>query len=210
MPTIYVDDSNFELCNGDQYSSFANSNAVQLLSFFYVLGVYIGTLLLFILCHQQISSYGWDMRRWNRHHNAIVELFEPEQESSYRRRRNPSNLTLSMLNDRCPSQTWHAIANTSANKECYICYEDFVHLEEEDQGDTLRRLPCGHSFCSGCIDAWLTQKSTLCPTCKYDCLLDRPYNESLVGSQQEADNDQFRVSIDLEGHAPMQVDCNVR
>ncbi|CAO3651444.1 unnamed protein product [Cunninghamella blakesleeana] len=51
------------------------------------------------------------------------------------------------------------------NSSCAICLEDY----EENQPD-IRLLPCGHGFCVLCIDPWLTQKSTLCPICKYNCL----------------------------------------
>ncbi|KAI8394240.1 uncharacterized protein BYT42DRAFT_487303 [Radiomyces spectabilis] len=51
------------------------------------------------------------------------------------------------------------------NSSCVICLDDFV----ENKTD-IRILPCGHGFCVLCIDPWLTQKSTLCPICKWDCL----------------------------------------
>ncbi|KAI9247021.1 hypothetical protein BY458DRAFT_416719, partial [Sporodiniella umbellata] len=53
----------------------------------------------------------------------------------------------------------------SKNVNCVICLEDFIP-EKTD----VRILPCGHGFCVLCIDPWLTQKSTLCPICKWDCL----------------------------------------
>ncbi|KAG2188606.1 hypothetical protein INT44_001361 [Umbelopsis vinacea] len=51
------------------------------------------------------------------------------------------------------------------NGSCAICLDDFV----VDSND-IRVLPCGHGFCTGCIDPWLTDKSPLCPICKHDCL----------------------------------------
>ncbi|KAG0174031.1 hypothetical protein DFQ29_007646 [Apophysomyces sp. BC1021] len=51
------------------------------------------------------------------------------------------------------------------NANCAICLEDFM----ENKSD-IRVLPCGHGFCVLCIDPWLTQKSTLCPICKWDCM----------------------------------------
>ncbi|KAH8554447.1 hypothetical protein BGW37DRAFT_479753 [Umbelopsis sp. PMI_123] len=51
------------------------------------------------------------------------------------------------------------------NGSCAICLDDFTP-ERED----IRVLPCGHGFCTGCIDPWLTDKSPLCPICKHDCL----------------------------------------
>ncbi|KAI7872371.1 hypothetical protein BDF14DRAFT_1752737 [Spinellus fusiger] len=50
------------------------------------------------------------------------------------------------------------------NNNCAICLEDFVENTTE-----IRMLPCSHGFCVMCIDQWLTQKSTTCPVCKWDC-----------------------------------------
>ncbi|KAI7894401.1 uncharacterized protein EV154DRAFT_498608 [Mucor mucedo] len=63
------------------------------------------------------------------------------------------------------------------NVNCAICLEDFV----PDKND-IRILPCAHGFCVLCIDPWLTQKSCMCPICKWDCLpadLRRERNETL-------------------------------
>ena len=43
---------------------------------------------------------------------------------------------------------------------CAICVEDF-----QDE-DTVRVLPCNHYFHPECIDPWLTDHSSLCPLCK--------------------------------------------
>ncbi|CAG8485604.1 8148_t:CDS:2 [Paraglomus occultum] len=46
---------------------------------------------------------------------------------------------------------------------CVICLEDF------QDGDELRQLPCFHQYHIKCIDPWLMQKSSVCPMCKHDC-----------------------------------------
>ncbi|KAI9243666.1 hypothetical protein BDA99DRAFT_529980 [Phascolomyces articulosus] len=56
-------------------------------------------------------------------------------------------------------------AQAVKNANCAICLEDY----EEDKTE-VRILGCGHGFCVLCIDPWLTQKSTMCPICKWDCL----------------------------------------
>jgi hypothetical protein len=58
-------------------------------------------------------------------------------------------------------------ANQNQDEHCVICLEQF------EDGDRLRVLPCGHQFHTGCIDKWLSGSSSyeecftsLCPTCK--------------------------------------------
>ncbi|XP_078160685.1 RING/U-box superfamily protein [Carex rostrata] len=43
---------------------------------------------------------------------------------------------------------------------CSVC------LEQVNEGDLLRSLPCLHQFHASCIDPWLRQQGT-CPVCKY-------------------------------------------
>jgi len=45
------------------------------------------------------------------------------------------------------------------SNECTIC------LQEYEDGEVLKRLPCLHRFHEGCIDRWLLQ-SKYCPVCK--------------------------------------------
>ena len=44
---------------------------------------------------------------------------------------------------------------------CSIC------LEEYEEGDEVRRLPCWHAFHAQCIDRWLTHHVE-CPVCKFE------------------------------------------
>jgi len=50
----------------------------------------------------------------------------------------------------------------SSTETCAIC------IEEYEDGDRLRELPCGHRFHISCIDEWLTKVNSVCPLCKFD------------------------------------------
>ena len=68
---------------------------------------------------------------------------------------------------RCPSRTIQSESDESlvldrSGKlpECAVC------LEYYEVGETVRTLPCFHTFHAPCIDRWLAQKA-LCPICKH-------------------------------------------
>lgn len=52
-------------------------------------------------------------------------------------------------------------------KTCVVC------IEEYQDGDKLRVLPCSHRFHKECIDQWLSARQPLCPVCKWDAV--EPY-----------------------------------
>lgn len=43
---------------------------------------------------------------------------------------------------------------------CAICLDTFRPRKH------VRRLPCGHLFCSKCIQQWVSKHNAACPTCR--------------------------------------------
>jgi hypothetical protein len=52
------------------------------------------------------------------------------------------------------------------NTACSICLEDF------EEGETLRLLPCKHAYHLECVEPWLCSQQASCPLCKADVLTD--------------------------------------
>jgi Ring finger domain len=53
-------------------------------------------------------------------------------------------------------------ALTTLNDTCPVCLDEF------DEHEKLRELPCFHLYHPECIDEWLTKKIANCPLCKFD------------------------------------------
>ncbi|KAL0941674.1 uncharacterized protein CTRU02_204437 [Colletotrichum truncatum] len=48
-------------------------------------------------------------------------------------------------------------AQLAAATTCSVCLDDFV------AGTLVAQLPCGHIFCSECIESWLMKRGATCP-----------------------------------------------
>lgn len=62
--------------------------------------------------------------------------------------------------------------NTSplSQPTCPICLEDFELASADNEGSTVRELPCHHIFHPECVDSFLRLNSSLCPMCKKSAL----------------------------------------
>jgi hypothetical protein len=103
-----------------------------------------------------------------------------------------STTPTSSINSTTPTASATAVTDDNDVDTCAICIEDF------ENGDQLRLLPCKHWYHVECIDPWLTTKSSSCPLCKTDCrpnqieeiVIDgRPNQDNNVESEESERND---------------------
>lgn len=64
------------------------------------------------------------------------------------------------LNAMCPKQVFCRRMRKADDDQCVICYNAFRTRRH------VRRLPCGHLYCSKCIEKWVTTEKATCPHCR--------------------------------------------
>ena len=108
---------------------------------------------------QQIELARAEQERLNRELNISRNLDLTSYEDLVRL--NESNVKVNVTSvelSQLPVFSFRSNSSSSHEKECTICTDPF------QTGDTLRRLPCLHTFHRDCIDEWF-QRSRKCPIC---------------------------------------------
>ncbi|PVZ97685.1 hypothetical protein BB558_006355 [Smittium angustum] len=52
--------------------------------------------------------------------------------------------------------------NEHPEVDCSICFDEISGI------DQVRKIPCNHIYHKNCLDTWLTTRSTVCPSCRFN------------------------------------------
>ena len=72
-------------------------------------------------------------------------------------------LPLEVLDEVAPRYRYKHPPNSTNDEQCSVCFDTYTSRTRR----FVRRLACGHQFCSGCIEKWVTKHSATCPVCRH-------------------------------------------
>ncbi|XP_022665218.1 E3 ubiquitin-protein ligase RNF13-like [Varroa jacobsoni] len=126
------------------------------------------------------------------------------------RRRNAKYRLARKYLKQLPIKRWAKGEEFKNYEVCSIC------LDEYQEGDKLRVLPCLHGYHARCIDPWLTKNRRVCPLCKRKIVLPGMPEDSsddetapLLGTRQESSGGTFRPSEPSNQTVQIEVHPNV-
>ncbi|KAH1113334.1 hypothetical protein J1N35_006712 [Gossypium stocksii] len=101
----------------------------------------------------------------------VIAFVAPRSLSNWRRRNLVRSVDSKMV-EALPRFVFGSASSSIAGETCAICLEDY------NDGELLKVLPCQHDFHSSCVESWLTKWGTFCPVCKLDMTTKFAFSEN--------------------------------
>ncbi|KAK6288195.1 hypothetical protein POUND7_014374 [Theobroma cacao] len=108
----------------------------------------------------------------------VIAFIAPRSLSNWRGRNSVRSVDTKMV-EALPRVTFSSarLSQCCTGETCAICLEDY------EDGEILKVLPCQHDFHSSCVESWLTKWGTFCPVCKLDMATKIAYSEIRISTQ---------------------------